>query len=80
MTAHRPNPFLMALAASGLLMALMASKCETEFIPYVKEECGDTQDNDADGDVDCKDSDCAVACAVEATDLADDVKHDGGRR
>jgi hypothetical protein len=52
--------------SAALVFALCASKCEqsTEIIPYVKEICADTVDNDADGLVDCRDSDCDFECTV----------------
>jgi hypothetical protein len=55
--------------AAALLTLLCASKCEhaTEIVPYVKEICNDTQDNDADGKTDCQDSDCDGECLVSVT-------------
>jgi hypothetical protein len=61
------------LAATGALyFALTASKCEqtTEFVPFVAEaadKCLDKIDNDADGKIDCADSDCDAICAVSVT-------------
>jgi hypothetical protein len=65
MSALKKHPRLLALAGAGLAFALLAAKCETDFPPYVQELCTDGQDNDSDGETDCRDSDCAAACVVE---------------
>ncbi len=69
MSVQKPNPILLALAGAGVLFALLAAKCETQFVDYVAEICNDNQDNDSDGQTDCKDSDCAAECNVEVTIL-----------
>ena len=40
-----------------------------EIIPFVKEICTDTLDNDTDGKSDCQDSDCDVECEVHVKSI-----------
>lgn len=61
---------LTALTACACLgWVLMAAKCDqtTTFIAAQNEICTDGKDNDEDGRVDCRDSECAVQCALELT-------------
>jgi hypothetical protein len=53
-------------AAGAIILVFTASKCEqdTTFTNFVPENCTDKIDNDGDGQIDCADSDCALACAV----------------
>jgi hypothetical protein len=53
--------------ALALVFVLSASKCVTDFPPYVQEICTDNLDNDGDGLIDCKDSDCNLECQVNVT-------------
>ncbi len=69
-TASPAARILLGLAAaSAALFALTASKCDssTAFVPFVAEICTDNQDNDEDGFIDCKDSDCDRACELTVT-------------
>jgi hypothetical protein len=66
MNPQRTVPVLLSLAAcAGGFMALQSCEQSTTFVPFVKEMCGDKADNDADGKVDCDDSDCDAECSVD---------------
>lgn len=89
MTVKKPASLpLVLLGGAALLFALVAAKCEshTEFPGFVDENCIDGVDNDEDGQKDCVDVDCAVACAVEvfitapAPAVADSLKISGTHR
>jgi hypothetical protein len=54
-------------AGAGALLALSNCEQATTFTPFLKEICADRNDNDADGKVDCEDSDCSAECSVEIT-------------
>jgi hypothetical protein len=51
----------------GAYFVLTASQCRTstEFVDFTPEVCGDRLDNDNDGRIDCKDSDCAEKCDLD---------------
>jgi len=62
-------PFFYFAGAFALLFIVSASEChnQTEFVPFVAENCSDNIDNDNDGLIDCKDSDCAKECKIHVT-------------
>lgn len=71
-STRKPGPerILLAFAAAGAaILTLTASECKTttSFPEYVKEICSDDKDNDEDGRIDCKDSDCSGECNVSVT-------------
>lgn len=65
----KKTPLLYLAGAFALLFIIAASECqnETEFVPFVAENCTDNIDNDNDGLIDCKDSDCAKDCKIHVT-------------
>lgn len=71
-SARKPGPerILLAIAAAGAaILTLTASECKTttSFPEFIPEICSDDKDNDEDGRVDCKDSDCSGECKVSVT-------------
>lgn len=81
--ARKPGQqrLLSALALTGAAaFVLTAAKCEnrTTFPEFLPEMCTDKLDNDEDGKVDCKDTDCADECRVTVTinEFAKPVKVD----
>lgn len=67
---NRVTRFLSALLIGfALVFILAAAECtqETTFIDAQEEICGDGTDNDGDGRIDCKDSECELQCRLELT-------------
>jgi hypothetical protein len=75
----KATPLLVLCGLLALGFVLTASKCDNIIdFPGVKPEiCDDKIDNDSDGAIDCKDSECAASCRVSITlDDIGPIDHD----